>query len=151
MRFLHVLARISGKSSIFVCFEHVAPVGQGGLMAVARAGHSLICGIWSPASLETATTLPYKSASKIASNRTVFSPRTPPISMPQPPPRRRRPPPKPSGPPLWVMGLFIAGLIGTMVWVIDRFVAYDKLQQCVTAGHRDCGPPVDVPKPDTAP
>jgi hypothetical protein len=68
--------------------------------------------------------------------------------MTQPPQRRRRPPQKPSGSPLWLVGLFVAGLIGTMVWVIDRFVEYDKLQQCVTAGHRDCGPPVNVAHPD---
>lgn len=60
--------------------------------------------------------------------------------------RRRRPPAKPSGPPLWLMGLFIAGLIGTMVWMIDSFVEYDKLQRCVTAGRRDCGKPIDIPK-----
>ena len=57
-------------------------------------------------------------------------------------PRSRRRPkqPKPSNTPLVLMGLAVAALIGTMVWVTDRFVEYDKLQRCVTAGHRDCEP-----------
>ncbi len=63
------------------------------------------------------------------------------------PPRRRRPvKSKPSGPPLWLTGLLIAALIGTMVWVTDRFVEYDKLQRCVTSGRKDCGPPIEVNK-----
>ncbi len=64
-------------------------------------------------------------------------------------PRRGRRPAsksKSSGTPLWLMGLLIAGLIGTMVWVTDRFVEYDKMQRCATSGHRDCGPPVDLTK-----
>jgi hypothetical protein len=64
------------------------------------------------------------------------------------PPAERRPPPteKSITPPLWVTGLFIAGLILAMLWVIERFAEYDKLQRCVTAGHRDCGPPIEVPR-----
>ncbi len=59
-----------------------------------------------------------------------------------PPRRGKRRAPKPeTGAPLWLMGLLIAGLIGAMVWMTDRFVEYDKLQRCVTSGHRDCGPP----------
>jgi hypothetical protein len=60
----------------------------------------------------------------------------------------RRPPrkAKQEGPPLWLSGAVIIGLIVLMVWVTDRFVAYDQLQKCVTAGRRACGPPVDVTK-----
>ena len=75
----------------------------------------------------------------------ISSPR---IVMSDLPPRRRRPVPKSkqAGAPLWLMGLLIAGLIGVMVWVTDRMVEYNKLQQCVTAGRRDCGQPIDVNK-----
>ncbi len=59
---------------------------------------------------------------------------------------RRRVPSKPTGAPLWVTGLLIAALIGAMVWVTDRLVEYDKLQRCVTAGHRDCGQPIEPAK-----
>ncbi len=48
--------------------------------------------------------------------------------------------------PIGVVGLFIVVLIGLMVWLTDRFVEYDKLQRCVTAGHRDCGPPISAPQ-----
>jgi hypothetical protein len=53
---------------------------------------------------------------------------------------------KPSGPPLWLTGALVAALIGTMVYVTDKFMEYDKLQRCVTSGHRDCGPPIDPTK-----
>jgi len=62
-------------------------------------------------------------------------------------PRRRRPPPKQKaqGAPLWITSLFLIALVGLMVWVADRFIEFDKLQRCVTAGHRDCGQqPVDT-------
>ncbi|MDR3496259.1 MAG: hypothetical protein P4L82_16800 [Ancalomicrobiaceae bacterium] len=62
------------------------------------------------------------------------------------PDRRRRRKSQEGGVPLWVTGLFVAALIITMVWVIDRFSAYDKLQRCVTAGHRDCGGELNLPK-----
>ena len=63
------------------------------------------------------------------------------------PTKRPRRPAKPTtGIPLWVTGLFVAALVGAMVWMTDRFVEYDKLQRCVTAGHRDCGPKIEPVK-----
>jgi hypothetical protein len=44
------------------------------------------------------------------------------------------------------MALIVIALVGTMVWVTDHFVAFDKMQRCATSGHRDCGPPVEPPK-----
>jgi hypothetical protein len=61
-------------------------------------------------------------------------------------PERQRRRQKQEGVPLWVTGLFVAALIVAMVWVIDRFSDYDKLQRCVTAGHRDCGAEINPPK-----
>ena len=58
----------------------------------------------------------------------------------------KRPAPTEAPFPLWIVGLFVAGLVVAMVWVTDHFIEYDKLQRCVTAGHRDCGPPVLAPK-----
>jgi hypothetical protein len=59
-------------------------------------------------------------------------------------PRRRRSAPKPKerGAPLWLTSLFLIALVALMVWVADKFIEFDKLQRCVTAGHRDCGQPI---------
>jgi hypothetical protein len=34
-------------------------------------------------------------------------------------------------------------LVGLTVWVGNWFIRFNELQRCLSAGHHDCGPPID--------
>jgi len=68
--------------------------------------------------------------------------------MPDVLPRRKRQEPrtKESGAPLWIPCLFLIILLGLTVWVGNWFIAFNDLQRCLSAGHHDCGPPIEPDK-----